>query len=75
MISLAAAYLYDKCAFLLFYLDGSNVKIQIFGYFKNYNFKIKDEWTIINYFTRRNDYATTTKSVHNDWKMTKNESL
>jgi hypothetical protein len=38
----------DDGAFLLFYLDGSNVGKEIFGYFKIYNFKIKDEWTIIN---------------------------
>jgi hypothetical protein len=48
MISFAAAYLHDDGAFLLFYLDGSNVRRDISGYFKNYNFKIKDEWTIIN---------------------------
>jgi hypothetical protein len=34
--------------FLLFYPDGSNLRRDIFGFFKNYNFKIKDEWTIIN---------------------------
>jgi hypothetical protein len=49
MISFAAAYLHDNSAFLLFYLDGSSVRRVISGYFKNYNFKIKDEWTIINY--------------------------
>jgi hypothetical protein len=48
MISFAAAYLPNDGAFLLFYLDGSNMRKNIFGYFKNYNFKIKDEWTIIN---------------------------
>jgi hypothetical protein len=48
MISFAAAYLHDNGAFLLFYPDGSNVRRDIFGFFKNYNFKIKDEWTIIN---------------------------
>jgi hypothetical protein len=48
MISFAVAYLHDDGAFLLFYPDGSNVRRDISGYFKNYNFKIKDEWTIIN---------------------------
>jgi hypothetical protein len=49
MISFAATYLHDDNAFLLFYLDGSNMRRDISSYFKNYNFKIKDEWTIINY--------------------------
>jgi hypothetical protein len=48
MISFATAYLHDDGAFLLFYLDGSNVRRDISGFFKNYNSKIKDEWTIIN---------------------------
>jgi hypothetical protein len=48
MISFAAAYLHDDGAFLLFYPDGSSMRRDISGYFKNYNFKIKDEWTIIN---------------------------
>jgi hypothetical protein len=48
MISFAVAYLHDDGAFLLFYPDGSDVRRDISGYFKNYNFKIKDEWTIIN---------------------------
>jgi hypothetical protein len=48
MISFATTYLHDNGAFLLFYPDGSNVRKDVFGYFKNYNFKIKDEWTIIN---------------------------
>jgi hypothetical protein len=48
MISFAAAYLHDNGAFLLFYLDGSNVRKDISSYLRNYNFKIKDEWTIIN---------------------------
>jgi hypothetical protein len=45
MISFDVAYLHDDGAF---YPDGSSVRKDIFGYFKNYNFKIKDEWTIIN---------------------------
>jgi hypothetical protein len=48
IISFAATYLHDDGAFLIFYPDGSSVKRDISGYFKNYNFKIKDEWTIIN---------------------------
>jgi hypothetical protein len=48
MISFVVAYLHDNNAILLFYLDGSNVRKDISSYFKNYNFKIKDEWTIIN---------------------------
>jgi hypothetical protein len=48
IISFAAAYLHDDGAFLIFYLDGSSMRRDISGYFKNYNFKIKDEWTIIN---------------------------
>ena len=48
MISFAMAYLHDDGAFLLFYPEGSNMRKDIFGYFKIYNFKIKDEWTIIN---------------------------
>jgi hypothetical protein len=48
MISFATAYLHDDGAFLLFYHDGSNMRRDISGFFKNYNFKIKDEWTIIN---------------------------
>jgi hypothetical protein len=48
MISFAAAYLHNDGAFLLFYPDGSSVRKDISNYFKNYNFKIKDEWTIIN---------------------------
>jgi hypothetical protein len=48
MISFATAYLHEDGAFLLFYPDGSNIRRDIFGFFKNYNFKIKDEWTIIN---------------------------
>jgi hypothetical protein len=48
MIPFAAVYLHDDDAFLLFYPDGSNVRRDISGFFKNYNFKIKDEWTIIN---------------------------
>jgi hypothetical protein len=47
MISFAAAYLHDNGAFLLFYLDGSNVRKDISSYLRNYNFKIKDEWTIM----------------------------
>jgi hypothetical protein len=49
IISFAAAYLHDDGAFLMFYPDGSIVRRDISSYFKNYNFKIKDEWTIINY--------------------------
>lgn len=48
MMSFANAYLHDDGAFLLFYHGGSTVKKEISGYLKNYNFKIKDEWTIIN---------------------------
>jgi hypothetical protein len=48
MISFATAYLHDDGAFLLFYPNGSNMRRNISGYFKNYNFKIKDEWTILN---------------------------
>jgi hypothetical protein len=48
MISFATVYLHDDGAFLLFYPDGSRMRRDISGYFKNYNFKIKDEWTIIN---------------------------
>jgi hypothetical protein len=48
MISYAPAYLHDNGAFLLFYHDGSNVRKDISGYFKNYNSKTKDESTIIN---------------------------
>jgi hypothetical protein len=58
MISFAAAYLHDNSAFLLFYLDGSSVRRVISGYFKNYNFKIKDEWTIINYLHLTNIVIT-----------------
>jgi hypothetical protein len=48
IISFAATYLHDDGAFLIFYPDGSSMRRDISGYFKNYNFKIKDEWTIIN---------------------------
>jgi hypothetical protein len=48
MISFVAAHFHDDGAFLLFYPNGSNVRRDISGFFKNYNFKIKDEWTIIN---------------------------
>jgi hypothetical protein len=48
IISFAVAYLHDDGAFLIFYPDGSSVRRDISGYFKNYNFKIKDEWAIIN---------------------------
>jgi hypothetical protein len=47
-VSFAVAYLHDDGAFLLFSLDGSSLRRDISGYFKNYNFKIKDERTIIN---------------------------
>jgi hypothetical protein len=40
MISFDAAYIHDDSAFLLFYLDGSNVRRDISNFFKNYNFKI-----------------------------------
>ena len=43
-----AVYVHDDGAFSLFYPDGSNVRRDISGFFKNYNFKIKDEWAIIN---------------------------
>jgi hypothetical protein len=48
MISFVVEYLHDNGAFLLFYPDGSSVRRDILSYFKNYNFKIKGEWTIIN---------------------------
>ena len=48
MMSFANAHLHDDGAFLLFYHGNSTVKKEISGYFKNYNFKFKDEWTIIN---------------------------
>jgi hypothetical protein len=41
IISFAAAYLHDDGAFLIFYPDGSSLRRDISGYFKNYNFKIK----------------------------------
>ena len=48
MMSFANVYLRDDGAFLIFYHRRSNVKKDIAGYFKNYNMKFKDEWTIIN---------------------------
>lgn len=48
MISFVVAYPHDDGTFLLFYLYGSNVRKEILGYFKNYNFNIKDKWIIIN---------------------------
>ena len=48
MMAFALTYLHDDGAFLLFYPDSSTVKREVAGFFKNYKFKIKDEWTIIN---------------------------
>ena len=31
-----------------FFHGGSTMRKEISGYFKNYNFKFKDEWTLIN---------------------------
>jgi hypothetical protein len=48
MMSFTVQYLHDDGAFLLFYPDSIAVKKEISGYFKNYNFKVQDEWTDIN---------------------------
>ena len=48
MMSFANAYIHDDGAFLLFFHGGSTMRKEISGYFKNYNFKFKDEWTLIN---------------------------
>jgi hypothetical protein len=49
MMAFSLTYLHDDGAFLLFYPDNSTVKREVAGFFKNYKFKIKDEWTIINF--------------------------
>ena len=41
-------YLHDDKAFILFYHESFAVKREVVGFFKNYKFKIKCEWTIIN---------------------------
>ena len=48
MMSFTIQYLHNDDAFLLFYLDSTVVKKEIFGYFKNSHFKVQEEWTIIN---------------------------
>lgn len=48
LMAFALTYLHDDGAFLLFYPDNSAVKREVAGFFKNYKFKIKDEWTVIN---------------------------
>ena len=48
MMAFALTYLHDDGAFFLFYPDSAMVKREVAGFFKNYKFKIKDEWTIIN---------------------------
>jgi hypothetical protein len=48
MMSFTVQYLHDDGAFLLFYPDSAAVKKEISGYFKNYNFKVQEEWTVIN---------------------------
>ncbi len=48
MMAFSLTYLHDNGAFLLFYPDSSTVKREVAGFFKNYKFKIKDEWTILN---------------------------
>jgi hypothetical protein len=48
MMSFTVQYLHDDGAFLLFYPDSIAVKKEKSGYFKNYNFKVQEEWTVIN---------------------------
>jgi hypothetical protein len=48
MMSFTVQYLHDNGAFFLFYLDSIAMKKEISGYFKNYNFKVLEEWTVIN---------------------------
>jgi hypothetical protein len=48
MMSFMVQYLHDDAAFLLFYLDSVAVKKEISGYFKNYHFKVQEEWIVIN---------------------------
>jgi hypothetical protein len=48
MMSFTVQYLHDDGAFLLFYLDSAAVKKEISSYFKNYHFKVQEEWTVIN---------------------------
>ena len=48
-MAFALTYLHDDGTFLLFYPDSSAVRREVAGFFKNYKFKIKDEWTIIHY--------------------------
>ena len=48
MMSFTVQYLHDDGAFFLFYIDSGAVKKEISKYFKNYNFKVQEEWTVIN---------------------------
>jgi hypothetical protein len=48
MMSFTVQYLYDDGPFFLFYPDNIAMKKEISGYFKNYNFKVQEEWTVIN---------------------------
>jgi hypothetical protein len=48
MMSFTVQYLHDDGAFILFYPDSIAMKNEICGYFKNYNFKVQEEWTVIN---------------------------
>jgi hypothetical protein len=48
MMSFTVQYLHDDGAFLLFYPDSAAMKKEISSYFKNYHFKVQEEWTVIN---------------------------
>ena len=42
-------YLHDDRTIILFHTNNSTVKSEVIWFIKNYKFKIKDEWTFINY--------------------------
>ena len=42
-------YLHNDRTIILFYTDNSMVRSEMIWFIKTYKFKIKDEWTLINY--------------------------
>ena len=64
----ALTYHHDNRTIILFYIDNFTVKNEVIWFIKNYKFKIKDEWTIINYLHLANP-MNSSKNINSNYGL------